>query len=99
MVWFNRSDGRETSIKCVACGENFCMEVASLDHHPSVCPKCGVECLLFSFPDFHLQIVPDQAPEPLGRTIRWMQENLDELDFVEVTVALQQIAENQPFDD
>ena len=68
-----------------------------MDHHPAVCPKCGVACLLFSFPHFHLQIVPEQAPEPLSRTTKWMQENLDELDFVEVTVALQQIAEDQPF--
>ena len=96
MSWFSRTATGEEPLRCARCNGEFAVDPPSIDHHPSTCPKCGVECLLFSFPRSHLQIVVGDAPKELAAVIRWTQEHFDELDFLVLVTAIRQIAENDP---
>jgi len=40
-----------------------------------------------------MQIVPSEAPHPLAEVIHWAQRHLDELEYVELLCALEEIAE------
>jgi hypothetical protein len=75
------------------CGNNIDAVFPSLDHHPRVCPACGVESLFLSLKEASLQIVPGLAPPELTRALRWAQSELDELEFLNVLISLEEIAE------
>ncbi|WP_420571671.1 hypothetical protein [Kordia sp.] len=67
----------------------------NLDHHNSICPNCNIECIWFSFEkDKTLQIIPKYAPEQFQKFISWSQNELDELEFLELIVNIEELAKN-----
>jgi hypothetical protein len=91
--WFAVSLPGHKSLRCAACGKEIDLAFPSLVHHPSWCPACGAECVFFSCKDVLVQILPGAAPAELTRTLRWAQDNLDELEFVTVLASLTQVAD------
>jgi RNA polymerase subunit RPABC4/transcription elongation factor Spt4 len=75
------SQGRH-ALACAKCGREIDLGLPSLDHHSAACPSCGVESVFFTWDDVLVQVVLETAPEELVRTLRWAQENLDEVEFL-----------------
>jgi hypothetical protein len=80
-------------IHCASCGQEFDATGMTADHHPSVCPRGGVECLFLYWKGHAVQIVTESAPPTLLRLIRWAQQNLDELEFTELLCDLEGLAD------
>jgi hypothetical protein len=96
--WFSISPEGGTVLRCAECGNSFDLEAPDLDHHPRVCPVCGVECVYLNWKGRIIQIVLKNAPPALAEAIRIMQDRFDELEYVEFLVALEELADalNQP---
>lgn len=80
-------------LHCAECGNSFDLEAPSLDHHSRVCPICGVECVYLDSKKRIIQIVLKNAPPVLAEAIRMLQERFDELEYVELLVALEELAD------
>jgi hypothetical protein len=91
--WFSLSAERGTVLRCAECGKPFDLEAPSLDHHPRICPVCGVECVYLDSKERIIQIVLKNAPPVLAEAIRIMQDRFDELEYVELMVALEELAD------
>jgi hypothetical protein len=91
--WFSLSAEGGTVLRCADCGKSFDLEAPSLDHHPRVCPVCGVECVYLDSKNRIIQIVLNNAPPVLVEAIRIMQDRFDELEYVELIVALEELAD------
>jgi hypothetical protein len=66
---------------------------ACADHHPSTCPSCRIVSLHWSASHGrNITIIPTAAPAAVRRLIEWAQDNLDELEAVEVWIALEELA-------
>jgi hypothetical protein len=85
--------GAPTRLRCGSCGREIDLGFWSVDHHPSVCPACGVESVFLSWRDRLVQILPGPAPPEIVRLLRWAQANLDELEFVSVLASLAELAD------
>ena len=78
---------------CGNCKQTF-KNLESLDHHMRICPNCKIACVWFTFKENkNLQIIPEYAPEVFKKFIEWAQEELDELEFLELIVNYEEIAE------
>ena len=91
--WCSLSEAEGTVLACAECGNPFDLEVSDLDHHSSVCPVCGVECVYFDSKRRIIQIVLKNAPPVLAEVIRIIQDRFDELEYVELLVALEELAD------
>lgn len=91
--WFSLSAEGGTVLRCAECGNSFNLETPSLDHHPRVCPVCGAECVFLDWKGRIVQIVLKNAPQILAEAIRIMQSRFDELEYVELIVALEELAD------
>ncbi|MBY0229759.1 MAG: hypothetical protein K2W96_10805 [Gemmataceae bacterium] len=91
--WFSLSEEGGTVLRCADCGEAFDLEAPALDHHPRRCPACGVECVYLDSKNRIIQIVLGSAPPVLAEAIRMMQDRFDELEYVELMVALEELAD------
>src|SRR5262245_63317028 len=91
--WFSLSADGGTVLSCAECGNSFDLEAPSLDHHPRVCPVCGVECVYLNSKRRIIQIVLKNAPPVLTEAIKIMQDRFDELEYVELIVALEELAD------
>src|SRR5438132_5722237 len=91
--WFSLSAEGGTVLRCAECGNSFDLEAPSLDHHPRVCPVCGVECVYLDSKRRIIQIVLNNAPPVLAESIRIMQDRFDELEYVELLVAFEELAD------
>ena len=91
--WFSFSAAGGTVLRCADCGNAFDLEAPDLDHHPRICPVCGVECVYLDWKERILQIVLKNAPPVLAQAIRIMQDRFDELEYVEFMVALEELAD------
>lgn len=91
--WFSLSAEGRTDLRCAECGNPFDLGGPSADHHPAVCPVCGVECVYLDWKERILQIVLKNAPPVLATAIRIMQDRFDELEYVELLVALEDLAD------
>ena len=89
--WFTIHRSAAHSFECPSCRLVFDMGHACADHHPSVCPGCGVASVHWSARGGNLTIVPAVAPEPVRRAIEWAQRDLNELDAVELWIALEEL--------
>ncbi len=74
------------------CDNQF-VGLETLDHHSGICPSCNIECIWFSFKEGKtLQIIPKYAPKEFLSFIEWSQRELDELEFLELIVSFEEIA-------
>ena len=92
-AWFSLSAVGGTALRCAECGNSIDLGEPDLDHHPRVCPVCGVECVYFDAKRRIIQVVPKYAPSALAEAIRIMQDRFDELEYVELVVALEELAD------
>ncbi len=92
-AWFSFSLPARTALLCAACGQEI-DPGRSADHHPRWCPKCGVESAYLNWKGRVVQVVPDRAPPALAAILRWAQQHLDELEYVELVCALEEIADS-----
>lgn len=89
--WYAFTDEHGTALRCAACGSGIDLEGPSADHHPGSCPRCRVECAFLNWKGRLVQLVPDNAPAVVRQALRFMQQQFDELEYVEFVVALQQL--------
>jgi hypothetical protein len=82
-----------TTLHCAVCEREIDLESPTADHHPRCCPNCGVESAYLNWKSRILQIVPKNAPPALAAVLRWGQQHLDELEYVEFICALEEIAD------
>jgi hypothetical protein len=80
-------------LRCAECRNEFDLGFPAADHHSRVCPVCGVESVFLAWKGRTLQIVMKNAPRALAETIRWSQQHLDELEYVEMLCALEELAD------
>lgn len=91
--WYSFSSPGCTGLVCAACGREFDLGSSAADHHPRVCPVCGVESVFLTWKGRVLQIVMANAPPAVVAAIRWGQQHFDELEFVEFLCALEELAD------
>ncbi len=91
-AWYAWGQEGGPGLRCAVCGAAIDLGSASADHHPRVCPACGVECVFLDWKGRLLQIITDRAPRALAEGIRWAQKRFDELDYVELICALEELA-------
>jgi hypothetical protein len=92
--WYAFTADGGTTLRCAHCGEFIDLGGPALDHHPRVCPKCGVQCVYLNWKGRTLQIVLSDAPAVLTRAIRLAQQHFDELESVELIVVLEQLMDD-----
>jgi hypothetical protein len=92
-AWFSLSAEGGTVMRCAECGNSFDLGGPSADHHPAVCPVCGVECAYLDWKGRIIQLVLKNAHPVLAEAIRIMQDRFDELEYVELMVALEELAD------
>src|SRR5690348_7629597 len=92
-TWFSFSSPGGRALRCAACGQEVDLGSPAADHHPGCCPKCGVESAFLNWKGRTVQIVPQNAPPAFAAVLRWGQEHLDELDYVEFISGLEEIAD------
>jgi hypothetical protein len=89
--WFAVSSPESNALRCVACDAE--VEIAPhVDHHPAACPRCGVESAFLNWNGRVLQVVPKDAPHAFVSVLRFAQEHLDELEYVEFLCSLEEVA-------
>lgn len=91
--WFSLGAAGGTVLRCAECGNSFDLQAPGLDHHPRVCPVCGVECVFLDAKGRIIQVVLPNAPPVLAEAIRIVQDRFDELEYVELLVALEELAD------
>jgi hypothetical protein len=91
--WIALSNPDCTTLHCAVCKKAFDLYYSTADHHPRICPVCGIECAFLNWKGRSVQIVMDNAPRPLAMWIRWAQKHLDELEYVELICALEEISD------
>jgi hypothetical protein len=91
--WFSRNQARREPLNCGSCGGKIVLNPPVIDHRTSRCPHCQADCLLYSCPNFDLQILTDKAPTVLQQVVVWLRANIDELSFVQLVLCISQIAE------
>lgn len=90
--WYKVS--RKNKSICGNCEKSF-DKVVSLDHHSGYCPNCQIECIWFYFEENKtLQIIPEYAPKEFVLFIKWAQNELDELEFLELIVSFEEISKS-----
>ena len=87
--WYNL--GTYEQIKCSNCNKKQ-HDIQTMDYHPMICPECQIECIWFDLGNEKvLQIIPSFAPKEFRMFIQWSQKELDELEFIELIVAFEEL--------
>jgi hypothetical protein len=92
-AWYAYSLPNSTVLRCACCANEIDLQFPTADHHPRVCPACGIACAFLNWQSRIIQIVTSDAPHPLAEVIHWAQKHLDELEYVELLCALEEMAE------
>lgn len=92
--WYALADEGSTVFRCAACHVESDLGGPQLDHHPRVCPKCGVDCAFLNWKGRLLQVVPGNAPQVFQRLLRFAQNEYDELEYVELLVAMEELMDS-----
>jgi hypothetical protein len=92
-AWYAYSLPNSTALRCACCSNEIDLHFPTADHHPRVCPACGIACAFLNWQSRIIQIVPSEAPRPLAEVIHWAQRHLDELEYVELLCALEEMTE------
>lgn len=79
---------------CCRC-EKRVESILFSDHRGGICPHCGTTCVFLRW-DRWTQIVPADAPHAVKAFIEWSQRELDELDFMDLMVFLDDVLAQPP---
>jgi hypothetical protein len=93
-AWYAFSEEGATTLHCAACHSAIDLEAPMLDHHPRVCPRCGVDCAFLNWKGRVLQLVSSKAPSVIGRALGFAQQDFDELEYAEFVVALEELMDD-----
>lgn len=93
LAWYAYSLPDSTTLCCACCANEIDLQFPTADHHPRVCPACGIVCAFLNWKSRIIQIVTNDAPRPLAELMHWVQKHLDELEYVELLCALEEMAE------
>ena len=89
--WYSLGNYERT--ECTNCSKEQ-SNIASLDHHPMICPNCQIECIWYDLGSGRtIQIVPSLAPIEFRLFIKWSQKELDELEFLELIMAFEELGQ------
>jgi hypothetical protein len=91
-AWFSFGAPGGTALRCAECGSAIDLGVPAADHHPGACPACRAESVFLTWKGRAAQVVMKNAPPALAAAIRWTQKQLDELEFVELLCALEELS-------
>jgi hypothetical protein len=91
--WFSFGAPSGTALRCAECGNLIDLGVPAADHHPGACPVCGAASAFLTWKGRAVQVVMKNAPPVLAAAIRWAQTQLDELEFVELLCALEELSD------
>ena len=94
MSWFTLASRESEHGPCPRCGQPLSNEVPSLDHHLFECMHCSARIFRWSFDRQDLRISVDDAPTTVKQFLFWANEALDELEFVELVVAFEEMFES-----
>lgn len=87
--WFSIGDYK--SINCCNCNKPQ-HNVATIDHHPRICPDCNVTCIWYDLSKNRvIQIIPEIAPESVKIFLNWAQSELDELEVFDLLAEFENI--------
>jgi hypothetical protein len=92
--WYAFSAEGAATLRCAACHSVIDLEAPVLDHHPRVCPRCGVNCAFLNWKGRILQLVSSDAPPVIERALRFAQQDFDELEYARFVVALEQLMDD-----
>jgi hypothetical protein len=92
--WYAITEEGHFALRCAECHASVDLEGPALDHHPGICPHCGVECVYLSWKGRIVQIVLQKAPPAIVQVIRFAQQHFDELEYVELVAALEQLMDS-----
>lgn len=89
--WFTVHTATPAGFDCPACSA-VAARGPSLDHHARACPGCAIELVHWSASGGrNLTDIPALAPAPVRFALGWAQANLDEVEAVELWVALEEL--------
>jgi hypothetical protein len=91
--WFSVSSPDKRMIICADCRGRIELSVPFLDHHPGICRICKIECAYLDWKGRKVQIISQNAPPELAKMLRYLQENFDALDYVELLCSFEEIAD------
>lgn len=90
--WFSFSLPNTQIIICANCRKEIEL-TPFLDHHPGICPVCNIECAYLDWKGRKVQIVSQNSPPELAKMLRYLQENFDALEYVELLVSFEEMAD------
>ena len=93
MSWFRTSPIRSSDIQCPRCECTVVGCLPSGDHHLSSCPHCEAKLIVFSMTAKNVAIDVDRSPREIQSVFQWMQQHFDELEFVSVITAVEELCE------
>lgn len=91
--WFALSADDSSVLCCAECGNSVDLKGPSADHHMRICPVCGVECVYLDWQGRIVQIILNTAPPVFAEAIKFIQSHFDELQYVELLVAMEDLAD------
>ncbi len=92
--WYSFTDEGTAVLRCAECQTCIDPGGATADHHPGVCPHCGVECVYLNWKGRTVQIVMKRAPAVIAQGIQLAQQHFDELEYMEFITALEQLMDD-----
>jgi hypothetical protein len=91
------SKGTSESVTCMNCFQRV-PNIGYIDHHVGVCPHCNISCIFFSIVfDYNrlVQVIPEHCPPEFQRFIQWAHEELNELEFIMLLTAFDEIVTSE----
>src|SRR5690242_1703564 len=89
--WFAVGASGGPELLCPSCSKAIALEPMA-DHHPAQCPNCGIECAFLNWKEWIVMTLPHAAPAQFTEVLRWLQAHFDELDYVELLCALEELS-------
>jgi hypothetical protein len=86
MSWLNIGDGNK--LPCPSCGAALGELLLACDHHPTPCVACKETLVVLSTMTRTIAIALDKAPLELRYFLQWSDQNLDELEFTSLLIAM-----------
>jgi hypothetical protein len=94
MRWHRISIEASRKLECPNCDCLLDRLLPSLDHHPILCPECKSNLFIYSIRNKNLVLDVERCPVELKKIIAWIQSNYDEVEFLSLLVAIEEIFDN-----